>query len=265
VTRANVASAFFPSGHSSDGAKRANGHRWYLIGNKSIMNVSWSDLNNVQEGGDYSFRDGTITVTFAEVAIWKNNPNAQFQLMRKHPIQGAPRYVLGKRVEEESSSGNSSLIYQSSNGDSWFLTRDPVTGAAAVMHTPNPQSGGQASYVEIEKFLSEGASGPEHEALRHSIETSARMATILIAYDIHPTIGEGYDNLIEKIQSFGDWWHHLESTWIVRCAHSPREIRDQLKSHIGTDDQLLVLKISGDRAEWTGVNDAGNQWLKDNI
>jgi hypothetical protein len=61
-----------------------------LLWNESIMNVFWSDLNNVQEGGDYSFRDGTITVTFAEVAIWKNNPNAQFQLMRKHPIQGVP-------------------------------------------------------------------------------------------------------------------------------------------------------------------------------
>ena len=59
------------------------------------MNVSWSDLNNVQEGGDYSFRDGTITVTFAEVAIWKNNPNAQFQLMRKYLTQTTPGYVLG--------------------------------------------------------------------------------------------------------------------------------------------------------------------------
>jgi hypothetical protein len=28
------------------------------------MNVSWSDLNNVQEPGDYPFREGTITVTF---------------------------------------------------------------------------------------------------------------------------------------------------------------------------------------------------------
>jgi hypothetical protein len=229
------------------------------------MNVSWSDLNNVQQAGDYPFRDGTITVTFVEVAIWKNNPNAQFQLMRKHPIQGVPRYVLGRRVEVELASDNSSLIYQSSNGDTWSLTKDPATGAAAVMHSPNPQSGGQVSYVEIEKFLSEGANGPEHQALRHLIGTSARMATILIAYDIHPTKGEGYDNLIEKIQSLGDWWHHLESTWIVRCSHSPREIRDQLKSHIGTDDQLLVLEISGDTAECTGVNDAGSRWLKDNI
>jgi hypothetical protein len=229
------------------------------------MNVSWSDLNNVQEPGDYPFRDGTITVTFAEAAVWKKNPNAQFQLMRKHPIQDAPRYVLGKQVEEELASDNSSLFYESSNGDSWVLTKDPATGAAAVMHTPNPQSGGQASYVEIDKFLSEGANGPEHQALRHLIESNARMATILIAYDIHPTKGEVFDNLIERIQSLGDWWHHLESTWIVRCVHSPREIRDQLKSYIGTDDQLLVLEISGDTAEWTGVNDTGSQWLKDNI
>jgi hypothetical protein len=169
------------------------------------VNVSWSDINNVQEGGDYSFRDGTITVTFAEVAVWKTNPNAQFQLMCKHPIQGAPRYVLGRRVEEALASNNPSLIYQSSNGDTWSLARDPATGAAAVMHSPNPQSGGQISYVEIEKFLSEGANGPEHQALRHLIGTSARMATILIAYDIHPIKGEGYDNLIEKIQSLGDW------------------------------------------------------------
>src|SRR5450759_234447 len=100
----------------------------------SPMNVSWSDLNNVQQAGDYPFRDGTITVTFAEVAIWKNNPNAQFQLMRKHPIQGVPGYVLGRRVEVELASDNSSLIYQSSNGDTWSLTKDPATGAAAVMH-----------------------------------------------------------------------------------------------------------------------------------
>jgi hypothetical protein len=146
------------------------------------MNVSWSDLNNVQEPGDYPFRDGTITVTFAEAAVWKKNPNAQFQLMRKHPIQDAPRYVLGKQVEEELASDNSSVFYQSSNGDSWVLTKDPATGAAAVMHTPNPQSGGQASYVEIDKFLSEGANGPERQALRHLIESNARMATILIAY-----------------------------------------------------------------------------------
>ena len=67
----------------------------------SVMNVSWSDLNNVQEAGEYSFRNGTISVTFAEVAIWKLNPGAQFQLMRKHPIQVRINYVLGKQMEQK--------------------------------------------------------------------------------------------------------------------------------------------------------------------
>jgi hypothetical protein len=73
-----------------------------LVGRRpSAMNVSWSDLNSVREVGDHPYRDGTINVTFAELAIWKNNPDARFQLMRKHPIQSVPGYALGKRVEEE--------------------------------------------------------------------------------------------------------------------------------------------------------------------
>src|ERR1017187_3880226 len=159
----------------------------------SAMNISWSDLNNVQEAGEYPFRDGTITVTFAEVAIWKRNPTAQFRLMRKHPIQSEFRYVLGRQVE--SAPAGTELIYESSNGDLWCLAPDPVTGTRTVLHRPNPQSGGKVSYIEIDKFLSGGANGPEHQALRRLMGKSAHMATILIAYDIHPLKGEAYDDL----------------------------------------------------------------------
>jgi hypothetical protein len=219
----------------------------------------------VRDAGDYPFRDGTISVTFAEVAIWKTNPGAQFRLMRKHPIQSAFKYVLGRQIDKNLAADDTELIYESSNGDSWCLTRDPVTGAQAVMHRPNPQSGGQVSYIEIETFLSEGANGPEHQALRRFMETSPRMATILIAYDIHPPRGGAYDDLVNTIQSLGPWWHHLETIWIVQCAHTPGEIRDRLKSRIGNEDQLLVIDISGDAAGWVGVNESGRTWLEANI
>jgi hypothetical protein len=228
------------------------------------MNMSWRDLNNVQEAGDYPFRDGTISVTFAEVAIWKKNPAAQFRLMRKYPIQGPFRYVLGKQVGENLPAADIELIYESSNGDSWCLTHDSVTGARTVMHRPNRQSGGQVSYIEIEKFLSEGANGPEHQALRRRMETSPRLATILIGCDVHPPRGDAYDELVKAIQSLGAWWHHLETIWIVQCAHTPGEIRDKLKSYMGIEDQLLVIDISGDAAGWFGVNESGSKWLKDN-
>jgi hypothetical protein len=232
---------------------------------RSAMNVSWSDLNNVQEAGDYPFRDGTITVTFAEVAIWKKNPGAKFQLMRKHSIQSAFGYVLGKQIEEKSAPAHIELIYESSNGDSWSLARDPATDARAVMHRPNLQSGGRVSYIEIDRFLSGGANGPEHQALRRLLETSAPMATILIGYDVHPPKGEAYDDLIDGIQSLGTWWHHLETIWIVQCTLTPGEISDRLKSHIGIEDQLLVIDISSDAAGWVGVNESGSKWLRDNI
>jgi len=229
------------------------------------MNVTWSDLNNVQEAGDYPFRDGTITVTFAEVAIWKKNPGAQFELMRKHPIQKEFGYVLGKEIKEKSTPTDGELIYESSNGDSWSLTQNPIAGGPAVMHRPNPSSGGQISYIEIDKFLSEGANGPEHEALRRLRKTNPRAATILIAYDIHSPKGKVYDDLINGIQSLGTWWHHLESVWIVKSVQTPGEIRDQLKSYLGTDDQVLVIDISFNTSEWAGINNAGSNWLAEHI
>jgi len=97
------------------------------------------------------------------------------------------------------------------------------------------------------------------------MEARAPMATLLIAYDIHPPKDDAYDDLIKAIQSLGAWWHHLETIWIVQCAHTPGEVRDRLKSHVGIDDQLLVIDISGDAAGWVGVNDIGSKWLEHNI
>ena len=91
------------------------------------------------------------------------------------------------------------------------------------------------------------------------------MHTILIGYDVHPAEGRAYDELVTAIRSLGVWWHHLETIWIVKSNQSPAAIRDQLKSHVGADDQLLVINISGDTAEWFGVNDAGSAWLTNHV
>jgi hypothetical protein len=229
------------------------------------MNISWNDLNNIKETGVFPFRDGTIEITFAEISIWKTNPGAQFQLMRKHPIHGEFKYVLGKEVGEVPRPADLELIYLSTNGDSWSLTRAPTTGDRVVMHSPNRQSGGQVSFIEIDTFLAETSNGPEHQALRHLLEKKARLATILIACDIHSSKGEVYEKLVQTIRSLGSWWHHLETIWIVRSIQTPGEIRDKMQSHIGTDDQLLIIDISNDTAGWVGINDVGSKWLHENI
>ena len=91
------------------------------------------------------------------------------------------------------------------------------------------------------------------------------MAAILIGYDIHPIRGETYDELINAIKSLGTWWHHLDSTWIVKCNYTPVQARDHLQRHLRRDDQLLVVDISSDAAAWLGFDDAGSKWLRDNL
>ena len=129
------------------------------------MNVFRHDIGYVERPGEYPFRDGTITVTAAELAIWKSNPGAGFLLMRKHPIQERIAYVLGRQLEQIIAT----TFYQSSNGDSWRLTVDPRSGAKAVLHRPNTSSGGRVSYIDVDSFLREHPEGPQHQALRQLI------------------------------------------------------------------------------------------------
>jgi hypothetical protein len=62
-------------------------------------------------------------------------------------------------------------LYQSPNGDSWFLARDSATGFAFVRHQANAPSGGHVTDVELDAFLSDPRN-PEHDALLRLIGAS---------------------------------------------------------------------------------------------
>lgn len=90
------------------------------------------------------------------------------------------------------------------------------------------------------------------------------MATYVIGYDIHPTKGETYDELIEAIKAYGTWWHHLDSTWLVVTNDSAKDIADNLYRHMKADDQLIIIKTCGVGA-WRGFNESGRNWLMEHV
>jgi hypothetical protein len=55
-------------------------------------------------------------------------------------------------------------IYQSENGDSWWLCHEE-DGGVCVLHEANVSSGGNATKLEIADFLHGGQAGPEHQTL----------------------------------------------------------------------------------------------------
>jgi len=86
------------------------------------------------------------------------------------------------------------------------------------------------------------------------------MSTLLIGYDLNNQ--KNYDGLIESIKSLGKWWHYLDSTWLVVTTQTPKEVRDRLNAYLDSDDELLVIDVTGRSRAWNGgfVESAQN-WL----
>lgn len=90
------------------------------------------------------------------------------------------------------------------------------------------------------------------------------MNTLLISYDLNRP-HQDYPKLLDKLRSYGTYWHHLDSLWIIKTSESAKEMRDVLKAFIDSNDELLVVNITGDPAAWTGFSDRASKWLKDNL
>ncbi|MGZ8845318.1 MAG: SinR family protein [Pyrinomonadaceae bacterium] len=73
------------------------------------------------------------------------------------------------------------------------------------------------------------------------------MKTYLVGYDLNRP-GQNYDSLIKALQAYPNWWHHLDSTWVIKTDWTAVQIRDDLLPHIDKNDELLVVRLNGEGA-----------------
>jgi hypothetical protein len=64
-------------------------------------------------------------------------------------------------------------LYQSANGDRWWLLTDTGSGRKFVRHQANQAAGGHVTETDIDDFLNIGGSGPEFAALRSLLGKSS--------------------------------------------------------------------------------------------
>jgi hypothetical protein len=89
------------------------------------------------------------------------------------------------------------------------------------------------------------------------------MAIYMVGYDLNKP-AQNYADLIAAIKTYGTWWHHLDSTWIIETEQTAVQVRDNLAQHIDSNDELLVATI-GAPAAWTGFNEKGSSWLLEHL
>ena len=84
----------------------------------------------------------------------------------------------------------------------------------------------------------------------------------LIGYDLNKS-GQDYTTLIEEIIKFGGYWHCLDSTFIIKTSSTAVEIRDYLTTFIDSNDELLVVGLTGEGAWTTAFSNKCSKWLQD--
>ena len=86
---------------------------------------------------------------------------------------------------------------------------------------------------------------------------------LLISYDLRKP-GRDYSSLHQAIKNVGNWWHCLESVWIVETSRAAIVVRDELMRHMDTNDKLAVLRTAGDWGTYNLDKDC-NQWLQERM
>ncbi|HVY19352.1 MAG TPA: hypothetical protein VHA70_04630 [Bauldia sp.] len=62
--------------------------------------------------------------------------------------------------------------------------------------------------------------------------------------------GQDYSSLFEAIQSCGDWWHHLGSTWLLDTNLTAQGIWNRIEPRVDKNDFFLIIGVTRDYQGW---------------
>lgn len=75
------------------------------------------------------------------------------------------------------------------------------------------------------------------------------MAVYCVSYDLHRP-GQDYSKLIEELESSPDWWHYLESTWLISTNESPDQVWNRIGKHLDKNDRALIIQVGPNCQGW---------------
>jgi hypothetical protein len=90
------------------------------------------------------------------------------------------------------------------------------------------------------------------------------MRMLLVGYDLNRP-GQDYPKLTQALKSYGTWWHHLDSTWLIRTGDTVTAVRDRLGALIDSGDELLVLDVTNSNWATKGLGKDAVDWLHSHL
>jgi CRISPR/Cas system-associated endoribonuclease Cas2 len=85
----------------------------------------------------------------------------------------------------------------------------------------------------------------------------------LVTYDLNKP-KQDYEKLFSALKHTETWWHHLDSTWLVKSSETIEDFANRIKKEIDQNDSLLIVEITKDSYKGWLTQKAWD-WLKNNI
>lgn len=85
----------------------------------------------------------------------------------------------------------------------------------------------------------------------------------VISYDLNRP-DQDYKSLHEAIKECGNWWHCLDSTWMVSSNMAAIDIANKLWPQMDQNDKLIVTPVASGTS-WAGFTGDCDSWIKKNL
>jgi hypothetical protein len=70
-----------------------------------------------------------------------------------------------------------------------------------------------------------------------------------INYDLKAP-NRNYESLYEEIKKSPQWWHFLESTWLIITEETPTQVWTRLAKQIDNNDFMLIIEVRENVQGW---------------
>lgn len=90
------------------------------------------------------------------------------------------------------------------------------------------------------------------------------MHTILISYDLKRP-GQNYQNLWDHLKSYGSWAKPVESVYLIKTGLSAEGVRNNILSHIDTNDKVIVIDVTSKASAWRNLAPEVSTWITNNL
>jgi hypothetical protein len=84
-----------------------------------------------------------------------------------------------------------------------------------------------------------------------------------VSYDLRGKAKPDYAGLIAELKRSPAWWHHLESTWLVKTTETPAQLWNRIHQHVHQRDYLLVIEVRDNVSGW--LPQKAWTWIHSNV